>query len=101
MPDAERQIAELERELEDFLNELLDTSLVTLKLIECRSDSCEILAVGYGEEATKEWLNMSGALFESGILEKWFETEEPGQFNGGCGSAELGSGVAGLLCELK
>ena len=91
----------LERELEDFLNELLDTSLVTLKLIECRSDSCEILAVGYGEEATKEWLNMSGALFESGILEKWFETEEPGQFNGGCGSVELGSGVAGLLCEFS
>ena len=91
----------LERELEDFLNELLDLSLVAVKLIECRSDSCLILAIGYGEDATKEWLNMSRILYESGILKKWFESQGPGQFNGGCGSVELGPGVAGLLCEFS
>ena len=91
----------LERELEEFLNELLDPSLIVVKLIECRSDSCEILAVGYGEHVTKEWFEMSRALYEAGVLEKWFETEEPGQFNGGCGSMDLGPGVVGLVCEFS
>lgn len=91
----------LELELEGFLNERLDPALIAVKLIECRSDSCEILAVGYGEDATKEWFEMFRALHESGIVEKWFETEEPGQFNGGCGGVELAPGVAGLICEFS
>ncbi len=91
----------LERALEDLLNELLDPSQVAVKLIECRSDSCEILAVGYGEQAMKEWLEMSQTLYESGMLEEWFRIEGPGQFTGGCGGVDIGPGVIGLLCEFS
>jgi hypothetical protein len=91
----------LERELEDFLNEMLDPSLVTVKLIECRSDSCEILAVGYGEQAKKEWLNLAQALYESGLMEKWFKTDGQGQGNGSCGAVDLAPGVAGLVCQFS
>ncbi len=91
----------LERELEDFLNELLDSALINVKLIKCRSDSCEILAVGYGEQANKEWLNLAPALYESGLLEKWFKIEEQGQFNGGCGARDLAPGVVGLSCQFS
>lgn len=87
----------LERELEDFLNDLLDPSMVTVKLIECRSDSCEIFAVGYGEGATKEWFNMARELYESGMLEKWL-----GKFgDGGCGAAATEPGIAGLNCQFS
>jgi len=91
----------LEHELADLLNELLDPSLVAVKLIECRSDSCEILAVGYGEQARKEWLELPQALYESGMLEKWFNPDGTGQFNGGCGAAEIGPGITGLNCQFS
>lgn len=100
-PDDPEWARPLERELENFLNDILDPSHVALKLIECRSESCEILAIGYDDRAKRKWMEMAQALYESGMLEKWFDTKDPGRFNGECGAVNMGSGVAGLLCQFS
>lgn len=91
----------IERAFADLLGELLDPSLVAVKLIECRSDSCEILAVGYGDESGKEWFKFVQTLIESGKVEQWFDESGDGRFYANCGVALIEPGISGLNCQFS
>ncbi len=90
----------LERELENLISESLDSSTVTVSLLECRSKSCEILANGYGHQAFEDWMHMATDLFSSGMLDEWGAASEAGPFSGGCGASEPQPGIFRLNCQL-
>lgn len=90
---------QLEAEFRDFINSrpnLLDIKVLS---VECRSSSCEILAVGYGDDSFRMWLTEMSELF---VEDTWLKErfgEGPGE--AGCGGGNIVPGVMGLNCEFR
>jgi hypothetical protein len=83
-----------ERQLADFIGESFDLSEFIVHLIECRSQSCEVLVTGYGEDAFRTWVNGMSVLFES----ESFGDGGDSDYRAGCGGGDLGPGVFALNC---
>lgn len=87
----------VERVLEDHFNQAIDPSSYRLLSIECRSAACEVLAVGYGDDALRGWMDAAKKLIDSGVVEELFP--KPG--HAGCGGGDAGPGVFLLNCTFE
>lgn len=109
-PELAARHARLESEIEDpvwalrleqYLRDLFDSSPDATALrvlsLECRSVNCEILVVGYGEDALRQWGAVAISLGEE---DSRFEEIVGGPGEIGCGIGEVAAGIVSFLCHL-
>jgi hypothetical protein len=85
-----------ERFLEDSLISKLDLANYNIDLLECRSQTCVLLATGYGDDAVAGWFDSMGVLLED---ESALEALMGGPGTAGCGVGDLAPGVYALNCS--
>lgn len=96
-PDSEWGRA-IQQFLEEHFNSTLDLSEFNILSLECRTKSCEILAVGYNDDALRGWMASAYELFESS---EDFEALMGGPGTGGCGGGDLAPGMMSLTCTFR
>jgi len=88
----------VETDLREFINSRTGLTNINVLSVECRSKNCEILAIGYGDESFRTWVQeMSALLSDEAWLKERFQ--EPGV--AGCGGGNISPGVVGLNCEFR
>jgi hypothetical protein len=87
--------ARLEDFFGDHINSTLDPSKYRVLSLECRSQSCEILAMGYGDDALRGWMTSFSQLFES---EDDLKAIVGGPGRASCGGGDLAPGMTALNC---
>ena len=96
-PEDAQWAARIERLLEEHITSTFDLSRFRVLSVECRTSACEVLAMGYGNEALRVWMEGMGELFETDVLEGFKE----GNGRAGCGGGDAGPGVFALSCTLE
>ena len=87
----------LEADVLDFINSKPDLLNVRILSLECRTMSCEILGVAYGDEAYRTWVLEMSELFQEEWMEQWFH----GPTNVGCGGQPMAPGVIAIGCSFS
>ncbi len=88
----------VEADLRDFINtkpELLDIKVL---LVECRTNACEILAIGYGDSAFRTWMEGMSELFTD---DTWLQDRFEGPGEAGCGGGLMAPGIFALGCTFQ
>lgn len=88
----------VERTLQAHYDASLDPNAYRVLSVECRSSACEILAMGYGDDALRGWMLSLNELVAD---EGQFEALIGGHGNASCGASDLAPGVVALSCTLK
>ena len=89
----------LESELQDFIDSRPNLANIDVYSLECRSASCEVLAMGYGDDAFRTWMTEMSEIFMS---DEWLEErirQGPGETS--CGGGNVAPGVMALECVLR
>lgn len=91
--------------IEEFLKNHFDASLAVngfrIDSIECRSSACEVLAVGYGDDAFRQWMTSVSGLVNSFDSDEEFEAFFGGPGTMGCGGSDVSPGVIALNCTFQ
>ena len=87
----------VEADYRDYINNNPDLSNIRALSIECRTNACEILAVGYGDAVYRAWLEMMSEVFS----EEWLEERFEFPIGGGCGASPMAPGVLALHCIIQ
>ncbi len=87
----------VEADYRDYINNNPDLSNIRALSIECRTNACEILAVGYGDAAYRAWLEM----MSEGFSEEWLEERFEFPIDAGCGASPMAPGVLALHCIIQ
>jgi hypothetical protein len=85
----------IERFLQAHLDSTLDLTRYNVVSLECRATACEVLALGYGDDALRGWMGSVTQLFED---EGAFEAIAGGPGNMSCGGGDVAPGVMALHC---
>ncbi len=88
----------VEADLRDFINTKPDLLDIKVLLIECRTNACEILAIGYGDSAFRTWMEGMSELFTD---DTWLEERFEGPGEAGCGGGLMAPGIFALGCTLQ
>ncbi len=88
----------VEADLRDFINTKPDLLDINVLLIECRTNACEILAIGYGDSAFRTWMEGMSELFTDDI---WLQDRFEGPGEAGCGGGLMAPGIFALGCTLQ
>ncbi len=78
----------MEAQFMDYFNSKPALANFNILLVECRTTSCEVQAMGYGETANLTWLNETADI----TRQPWFDFNE-----GGGSTAALAPGILGIL----
>jgi len=90
---------QLEADFRDFINSKSNLLDIKVLSVECRSSSCEILAVGYGDGSFRTWMMEMSELF---VEDTWLkERFGGGPGEGGCGGGNIVPGIMGLIRQLQ
>ena len=84
----------LEQRFRDYIAGRLSASEHIVQLVQCGTNSCELLATGYGPDVANEWLESMTDIFESGQVNEW----ALGTGEGRCSQEPLAPNVFGLYC---
>jgi len=88
----------VEQVLRSHYDASLDPNAFRVLSIECRSSACEILAMGYGDDAMRDWmLSVSELVKDEGQIESLIG----GHGTASCGGSDVAPGVIALSCTLK
>jgi len=100
--ESEPENAEWARRIEDILQNMflskLDPSAYVVSTLECRATACEILAMGYGDDALRNWMAAIAGLEDS---DQDFGELFGGPGNFGCGAGNVAPGIYALNCTLQ
>jgi len=88
----------VEADLGDFINNKPDLLDIKVLLIECRTNACEILAIGYGDSAFRTWMEGMSELFTD---ETWLEERFEGPGEAGCSGGLMAPGIFALGCTFQ
>ena len=88
----------VEADLGDFINSKPDLLDIKVLLIECRTNACEILAIGYGDSAFRTWMEGMSELFTD---ETWLQERFEGPGEAGCGGGLMAPGIFALGCTFQ
>jgi hypothetical protein len=85
----------IERLLRAHFDSTLDPTRYNVASVECRATACEILALGYGDDAQRGWMGSVTGLYDD---ESSFEALAGGPGNMACGGGDAAPGVMALHC---
>jgi len=88
----------VETDFRDFINSKPDLLNIRVLSIECRTNACEILAIGYEESAFRTWMEGMSELFTE---DTWLQDRFEGAGEAGCGGGQMAPGIVALGCTFQ
>ena len=88
----------VETDFRDFINSKPELLNIRVLSIECRTNACEILAIGYEESAFRTWMEGMSELFTE---DTWLQDRFEGPGEAGCGGGQMAPGIVALGCTFQ
>jgi hypothetical protein len=88
----------VETDFRDFINSKSELLNIRVLSIECRTNACEILAIGYEESAFRTWMEGMSELFAD---DTWLQDRFEGSGEAGCGGGQMAPGIVALGCTFQ
>jgi hypothetical protein len=90
----------IESALRQHFGASLDPAMYRVDVVECRTSTCEMLAIGYDEQALRGWMSSISGFVQSFGTEAEFVEFFGGPARMGCGGAAVSPDVIALSCMM-